>query len=150
MSVQIYRTVEGRRRVLERYDDILDRWPLPLDKLTLNTALGHTFAVAWGPLDAPPLVLVHGAGSNSGVWIGESGRLARTHRVFALDLPGEAGRSCEVRAPWTGPAYGAWLLEALDLLGLQTATILGFSQGGWTALKAAAAAPQRIASLVLL
>ncbi len=150
MSTPIYRTDEGRRRVLDLYDEILDRWPVPLEKLTLRTALGETFAVAYGPPDAPPLVLLHGAGSNSGVWLGESERFARTHRVFALDLPGEPGRSCEVRAPWVGPAYGAWLLEALDRLNLNTASILGFSQGGWTALKAATAAPHRISSLVLL
>jgi pimeloyl-ACP methyl ester carboxylesterase len=150
MSTQIYRTPEGRRRVLALYDDILAGWPVPLEKLTLKTSMGDTFAIAWGPLGAPPLVLVHGAGSNSGVWLGESQRLARVHRVFALDLPGEAGRSCEVRAPWTGSAYGTWLLEALDRLGLQTAVVLGFSQGGWTALKAAVAAPERFSSLVLL
>jgi pimeloyl-ACP methyl ester carboxylesterase len=149
-TTSIYRSAEGRRRVLAAYDDLLAGWPLPLERLTLATALGQTLVLACGPVVAPPLVLLHGAGSNSGVWLGESRRLARDHRVFAVDLPGEPGGSCEARPPWRGTAYRDWLLEVMDLLRLHATSLLGFSQGGWTALQGAVAAPGRISRLVLL
>jgi len=149
-DTRIYRTEEGRRLVLAAYDALLERWPVALERLTVDTNLGETFVLASGPVDAPPLVLLHGAGSNSGVWIGEIGRLARNRRVFAVDLPGEPGRTCEVRSPWHGPALGDWLLSVMDRLGLERASLLGLSQGGWTALKAATSAPARVCSLLLL
>jgi pimeloyl-ACP methyl ester carboxylesterase len=150
LGTGIYRSREGRRAVLAAYDALLERWPVPLQRLTVGTDLGQTFALASGPADAPPLVLLHGAGSNSGVWIGEIARLAREHRVFAVDLPGEPGRTCEARPPLRGTALASWLLTALDRLGIERAALLGFSQGGWTALKAATAAPERVSRLLLL
>ena len=149
-SGSIYRSEEGRQRLLAAYDRVLDTWPVPLERLTLRTALGDTFVLASGPAAAPPLVLLHGAGSNSGVWVGEIGRLVSRHRVFAVDLPGEPGRSCETRPSWRGPACEQWLLSVFDALGLERASLLGFSHGGWTALQAATAAPHRVSSLVLL
>jgi hypothetical protein len=38
--------------------------------------------------EGPPLVLLHGAGANSLDWRWVLPALARTHRVYALDLPG--------------------------------------------------------------
>jgi len=149
-TTRIYRSEAGRRRVLAAYDEVLDRWPMPFDRLTLTTPLGETFVLACGPTESSPLVLLHGAGSNSGVWVGGIAPLARDYRVFAVDLPGEPGRSAETRPAWDGPAYGDWLLTVLDGLGLTAASVLGFSQGGWTALKAATRSPARISKLLLL
>lgn len=147
---RIYRSEEGRRLVLAAYDAVLERWPVPLERMTIETGLGQTFVLASGRAGGPPLVLLHGAGSNSGVWIGEIARLARHYRVYAVDLPGEAGRTCEVRPPWESPALGDWLLTVLDQLGAVRAALLGFSQGGWTALKAATISPDRASRLLLL
>jgi len=136
--------------VLAAYDAVLDRWPVPLERLMLATALGETFVSACGPAGAPPLVLLHGAGSNSGVWAGAVASLARYNRVFAVDLPGEPGYSCGARPSWHGPAYADWLLAVFDNLGLRSASLLGFSQGGWTAVKAATFAAARVSRLLLL
>ena len=136
--------------MLAAYEGLLQRWPVPLECMTVATNLGESFVLASGPVDGPPLVLLHGAGSNSGVWIGEIGRLARSHRVFAVDLPGEPGRTCEARPPYDGKAFAWWLPTVLDRLGVPRATLLGFSQGGWTALMTATTAPQRVSRLILL
>jgi pimeloyl-ACP methyl ester carboxylesterase len=149
-GAMIYRSKEGRRLVLAAYDALLQRWPVPLVRETIATDLGETFVLACGPANAPPLVLLHGAGSNSGVWIGEVARLAQSHRVFAIDLPGEPGRTCEARPPYDGAAFATWLLTVLDRLDIGRAALLGFSQGGWTALRAATTSPERVSRLILL
>jgi len=149
-GTRVYRSEEGRRQVLAAYDAILERWPVPLERFTIGTNIGDTFVLASGPVDGPPVVLLHGAGSNSGVWVGEIARLACNRRVFAVDLPGEPGRTCEARPPWDGPALGDWLLGVMDHLGVERGSLLGFSQGGWTAVKAATMAPARVCNLLLL
>ena len=99
---------------------------------------------------APPVVLLHGAASNALAWMGDIGEYSKRLRVYAVDLPGEPGRSSHNRPPWQGPAYVEWMEDLLGGLALQQAALVGISQGGWTALKYATAEPQRVARLVLL
>ena len=49
-----------------------------------------------------------------------------------------------------GTAFAEWLEDVLDSLGIQQTSLLGLSQGGWTALRFAASYPQRVERLVLL
>ena len=39
-----------------------------------------------------PVVLIHGVGMQSIAWHPQIAALSRTHRVFALDMPGHGGR----------------------------------------------------------
>src|SRR5262249_54775568 len=69
-----------------------------------------------GAHDGMPLVLLHGAASNSLMWIADVDQLARQHRVFAVDVIGEPGLSAAARPPWKGPAYSDWLSDVCDSL----------------------------------
>ncbi len=132
------------------YEHVLRRWPVPYRTFDIDTRYGRTFVIASGPVDAPPLILLHGAGTNSSMWVGEVAVYARSYSVYALDLPGEPGRSAPVRPDWDGPAYADWLADALDVLRLDRVVLVGLSQGGWTALKFAVAYPERVERLVLV
>lgn len=146
----IYRTEAGARAVAAAYDAALAGWPVPQTSIEVDTRQGRTSIVACGPEDGPPLVLLHGAASNALMWMGEVGRLARTHRVLAVDLVGEPGRSAPTRPPWTGPAWVLWLDEVLEALGVGTLRLAAVSQGGYVALRFATARPERVARLALL
>jgi pimeloyl-ACP methyl ester carboxylesterase len=76
--------------------------------------------------------------------------LADTYRIYALDIIGMPGKSAGTRLPHTDRSYAQWLLEALDQLGVQQATFLGFSFGGWIILNLATLAPARITKAVFL
>jgi pimeloyl-ACP methyl ester carboxylesterase len=146
----IYATRHSQRVVGELYASMLARWPVPFDSVSVATRHGPTSAIASGVRGAPPLVLLHGAGSSAVMWMGDVARLAERHRVFAVDIIGEPGRSAPVRLPWKGRGYADWLSDVLDGLGLEQTRLIGLSQGGWIALDFAIAYAERVDKLVLL
>jgi pimeloyl-ACP methyl ester carboxylesterase len=146
----LYRTEAGERALRAIYDANLAKWPVPRELVAVATRHGATSVLVSGPSGAPPLVLLHAAGANAIVFRHEVARFAARHRVFAVDVIGEPGRSAPVRPPWDGPAYTEWLTDVMDGLGLSLASLLGQSQGGWIALKLATAHPERVDRLVLV
>ncbi len=146
----IYKSHAGQKAVMGVYDSLLARWPVPYASLHLSTRHGGTFVIASGPEPAPPLVLLHGAGSNSMTWAGDIAGYSSKYRTYAVDLPGEPGKSDPVRLAWDSPAFAEWLEDVFAALQIEKAVIVGFSQGGWTALKFAVAHPQRVEKLVLI
>jgi pimeloyl-ACP methyl ester carboxylesterase len=149
-STSIYKTPAGEKAVMTLYDTLLDRWPVAHETLDIPTRHGSTFVIASGEPAAPPLVLLHGAGANSAVWAGDVIEYSRHYRVYAPDLLGEPGKSAPVRPAWDSPAYAEWLEDVFDALNIDTATLIGISQGGWTALKFTVHAPGRVNRLVLM
>jgi pimeloyl-ACP methyl ester carboxylesterase len=151
MSTQtFFKSPEGEQALLAFYDGVLARWPLPYEPLMIETRIGRTFAIACGNKTAPPLVLLHGSTSNSATWFGDIAAYSAQFRVYAVDTPGEPGKSEPNRPPWDGPAYGEWLEDVLDNLRIDKAVLVGLSEGGWLALKFATAQPERVDKLVLL
>lgn len=146
----IYRTPEGEKEVLALYESILDRWLEPHEQMTIPTRHGDTFVIASGDPSLPPLVLLHGAGTNSAVWAGDVPEYSQHYQVYAVDLVGEAGKSAPNRPDWNSPAYAEWLDDVLNALEADRVTLVGISQGSWTALKFAVAQPQRVEKLALI
>ncbi|BDB44056.1 MULTISPECIES: alpha/beta fold hydrolase [Mycobacterium] len=97
----------------------------------------------------PALVLLHGMAASWQWWLENIPALAQHHRVIAVDLPG-FGRS----DPLTGPAematHARTVLDLLDHLDIQSATVSGHSMGGLVATAMFAAAPERVRSLILV
>jgi pimeloyl-ACP methyl ester carboxylesterase len=149
-TTPIYKSPEGEREVMAIYEAVLAHWPVPCETLRLPTRHGETFVIANGEKTAPPLVLLHGASSNATAWVGDVADYSRAFRVYAVDILGEAGKSAPNRPAWDGPAYAEWLEDVLDALKVRKTSLVGISQGGWTALKFATTRPERVEKLVLL
>ncbi|MQS15423.1 alpha/beta hydrolase [Streptomyces kaniharaensis] len=134
------------------YDALLARWPLPVEPLTVRTAHGTTRVNACGPRDGRPLVLLHGGGATSTTWFANVGAWAAAgHRVLAVDLIGDPGRSVHDGAALGGvPGLLGWLDAVLDELGVHEADFCGHSYGAWIALEYALHAPRRTGRLALL
>ena len=146
----IYRTEAGGEEIRRRYRDALSGWPVPAEHLCVPTREGETFVVASGPTDAPPLLLLHGSGTNAVMWMGDVAAWAVHFRVYAVDLIGEPGLSAPSRPPLTSDAYTGWLDDVLGELGLTRVSVVGASLGGWLALHYATRRPGRVERLVLL
>ena len=132
------------------YRQLLGHWPAANTRLNLSTREGKTFVIACGPKDAPPLVLLHGAGSVSAMWMSDAAAWSRDFRVYAVDMIGEPGLSAPSRPPLSSEAYALWLDDVMDGLGLARADLVGVSLGGWLAIDYAVRRPGRVERLALL
>jgi pimeloyl-ACP methyl ester carboxylesterase len=148
--MSVYRTADGAAAVERRYRGLLARWPVPSEQLRVPTGEGDTFVVACGPTDAPPLVLLQGAGANTAMWLADVAVWAKEFRVYAVDVIGEPGLSAPARPALASDGYARWLGEVLDGLGAGAVSLAGVSFGGWIALDFATRRPERVRRLVLL
>jgi pimeloyl-ACP methyl ester carboxylesterase len=99
----------------------------------------------------PPVVLLHGAGSNlEDMHLALGERLAASYRVILIDRPG-LGFSARKRGEGSSPAFQAAVLrDVLDRLGVDRAILVGHSWGGTLALTFALDFPDRAAGLVII
>ena len=97
----------------------------------------------------PHLVLVHGLLGYSFSWRFAMPLLAKNRQVFALDMPGSGFSDCQVKDCRLKSAAER-LLGFLDAVGISSCELMGSSYGGATAIMAAAIAPERIRSLILV
>ena len=106
--------------------------------------------IAAGKKDAPVLVLLHGSGINSVMWIKDMEKYSEHYRVYAVDLQGEPGKSDGKQLSFEGSDFDNWLHDVFAGLSVEKASIAGISLGAWLALKFAIANPQMVDKLVLL
>ncbi|MFP4322574.1 MAG: alpha/beta fold hydrolase [Anaerolineales bacterium] len=97
--------------------------------------------------DAPPLLLIHGAGSDHLSWSAPLRRLPG-RRVLAPDLPGH-GRSAGDAQADVMP-YANAVIALLDALAVPKAIIAGHSMGGAIAQTLALDHSERVAGLILV
>ncbi|MFB7576645.1 alpha/beta fold hydrolase [Streptomyces sp. NPDC056165] len=121
----------------------------------VETSFGTTHVYRYGPTDPAaqsrtPVVLVHGAGSCSAMWYPNTPALSSDRPVYAIDTPGDPGRSVQREAIHQPERAAQWLDETLAGLGLERVHLVGSSYGGWLALNQAHRRPDRLASVTLL
>lgn len=147
---RVFRSAEGRRQILEAYDSLLRRVPFAYKETRIPTSFGETYVLEAGAADAPPLILFHGSSSNCASWFGDIGELARRFRVMAVDTVGEAGHSAERRYDMHTDAYAQWIRELYAAVGVDKASLMGNSLGGWLCLDYATRFPASVDRIVLL
>jgi pimeloyl-ACP methyl ester carboxylesterase len=122
-------------------------------------ANGITLAYrAWGPEDAPPVLLLHSRGADGADWTTIAERLAtgpRPYRVYAPDLRGHGRSDWPGTEPGAGPEVYAFeamrddMRALLVALGIDRADVVGHSLGGMVAYLLAQEAPGVVRRLVL-
>jgi pimeloyl-ACP methyl ester carboxylesterase len=102
---------------------------------------------AWGPPSAPPIVLLHATGEESSDWASVAAELARSWRVYALDLRGHG--ASDWAGPYTIEQLTADLTAFLEALSLDRVTLMGHSIGAPPSYLYAGRFPERVTRLVL-
>ncbi|HEY1177722.1 MAG TPA: alpha/beta hydrolase [Phytomonospora sp.] len=116
---------------------------------TIQTSGGLAFHTrTWGPVDAEPLLLLHGVSADGSAWDPVVAALSDRWRVHVPDMRGHG------RSSWPGE-YSFELmrddvLALMDALGLPSAAVAGHSMGGVAGYLAATAKPERVTGLVLV
>ncbi len=128
----------------------LAEWSVKPEERVVDTQSGRTHLLVWGPADAPPLVVLHGASGSALDWVLQAEALAKNNRVYALDLPGQYGLTVSAKPVKKTADLVSWLDEILDALQLARVDLLGISLGGQTAFSYALHAPDRLNRLVVL
>ncbi|MCB9734559.1 MAG: alpha/beta fold hydrolase [Deltaproteobacteria bacterium] len=110
---------------------------------------GYCHLIDVGPRDAPAVVLIHGIAVSSWAWRMNLDALAARHRVIAVCQKGH-GWSERGRGGYDIASLAAFVLGALDKVGVARATFVGNSLGGAVSLQVAETRPERVARLVLV
>lgn len=100
--------------------------------------------------DGPPTLFVHGANTSGASWAALAARLP-TFRCLILDRPGTGLSPLlprRIDATSLPEIADTILIDILDALGIGTANLVASSLGGYVALRAAAAAPDRFDRMV--
>ncbi|MFL0579441.1 alpha/beta fold hydrolase [Dietzia sp. 179-F 9C3 NHS] len=97
----------------------------------------------------PALVMLHGFFMSTALFDGQAERFKATHTVVRIDSRGHG------QTPHGRAAYSFWdqaedVRAVLDAEGIDSAVVVGHSQGGFIALRLALAHPERVRGLVLI
>lgn len=96
-----------------------------------------------------PLVLIHGGGSTINTTFGKIlPLLAKTHKVIAVEMQAH-GRTADRKAPTSFKQDASDIVELLNQLHIEKASIFGFSNGGQTAMQVAISNPEKVNKLIL-
>lgn len=100
--------------------------------------------------NGPPILLGHGYLWNSDMWGPQINLLVRNNRVIVPDMwgHGQSGPLPDGTRDLAGLA--AQMVDLLDHLGIERCVVVGLSMGGMWGAHLAAAAPDRVAGLVMM
>ncbi len=152
-ATSIYDSPETRARFIEIYDDKMAGWPVPFDDIFINSKYGPVHLIASGPQDATPMLLLHASGVSSWSWKFNFAELAKNYRTYAIDLIGDAGKSEFAdlnNVMRTGQDQANLYSELMDSLGIETAYVIGASEGGFIGSNLSYYYPERVKKLALL
>lgn len=110
---------------------------------------GDLQVVERGPRNGPPIVLVHCFTCAIDWWDGMMPRLARRHRVVAVDLLGHGG-SQKPASGYSIENQADLVAQALGRLGVRDAMVAGHSLGGPVSVALAEQSPQLVDRLVII
>jgi len=149
LNREIYKSDAAKNEIICIYDKFIKRYEF-VNSIQIETIQGITHVLVCGEEINPPLILLHGSGMNSSMWLGEFHEYAKNFRVYAVDIPGEPGKSFPTQMPLTDTSYSDWLHDVMMKLNIKKANVVGISLGGWMALNFAISFPNDVSRLVLI
>ena len=99
--------------------------------------------------DGPPLIMLHGGVTPSEMFGAPLDEMARTHKVVALHARGH-GLSKDSSRPWSYEVFADDVAALMGRLGIQKASVMGYSSGALVALQAAIRHPHLIDKLIVI
>jgi pimeloyl-ACP methyl ester carboxylesterase len=139
--------------MMESHDDLLTRFEaegaLPLPETDEKGYVENDGARIWYAAYGVgwPVILLHGGLGNSGNWGYQVPALVENgYRAILIDSRGH-GRSTRDERPFSYELMASDVLAVMDVLYLEKATLVGWSDGACTALVLASRFPQRVAGV---
>jgi pimeloyl-ACP methyl ester carboxylesterase len=146
-GLSIYKKPEYEKKLMSIYDSRLADWPLHYKSIFLDTSYSKVHVIVSDPEDAPPILLYHVSELAAWSWLPNIAVISKQYRTYAVDHIGEAGKSVLKDTdvfPKDGKALSDFYIEISNKLGVQSAVIIGESNGGCIALNYALYTPKRV------
>jgi len=132
------------------YNDIVKEIDVEVESKYVDTRFGRTHMLVAGDADAPPMFMLPGIAGCAALWRRQFPDFAKTHRVYALDIVGQPGKSDTNVLSFLNNDFVEWLSDVQDALGVQKADFIGNSVGGSLCMQMAINKPERVNKIVLL
>jgi pimeloyl-ACP methyl ester carboxylesterase len=120
---------------------------LEIERGLIRTSAGYIHYRAAG--SGAPIVLLHINQQSSALFLELMTVLGRESRAIAIDYPSH-GMSDHVGFQPTIAHYASWVIEVLDGLGVERASVLGEAVGAVIAIELAASYPGRMEKIILV
>lgn len=152
-AASVYKSPQIKAQFMALYDEKMADWPVPYEDVFIETQYGTVHVIVSGPADAPAMLLLHASGVSSWSWKYNVADLSRHYRIYAIDLIGDAGKSEFASLDHilkTGQDQAELYTEITRNLGVDSAYVVGASEGGFIGTNYALYAPERVEKLALL
>jgi pimeloyl-ACP methyl ester carboxylesterase len=131
----LYKTENGKRQILELYDEKLAELNIQSTSITISTSFGNTNVLVTGNPSKPPIILIHGSNGCAPIAIETYIDLMDSFSIYSVDVLAQPNKSAETRLSMIDDSYGKWMNEVIASLKLESVTMAGFSFGGLVILK---------------
>jgi pimeloyl-ACP methyl ester carboxylesterase len=140
----------GEESYHSAYDSLLSKYQISYTDHWIDTDLGTIHLLEVGNRQAPAVLLLPAAGCSAAGWYANLNELGKKYHVYALDIPGDAGKS-SLSSPYQSiDDYTSAILTILDSLKLAKVSLVGHSIGGFLSTGFAMRYPERVEKLVLV
>lgn len=146
----IYKSVQGKERINNLYEDYLQEFDISLERTYVKTSFGRTHVLINGPKNAPPLFILQGGNCINPMTLSWFKPLLKNYRVYAPDTLGHPGYSEETRVSGQDDSYARWLNEIMNHFQIKKAAFLGASFGAGIILRMAVYMPAKVSCAILV
>jgi pimeloyl-ACP methyl ester carboxylesterase len=148
--MNLYKSAEGFQAIMNWYNDIVAEIDIEVESKYVETRFGRTHMLACGDEQAPPMFLLPGIAGCAPLWRRQYADFAKTHRVYAIDIVGQPGKSDTNIVSFLNDDFVDWLIDIQNELGISKAAYVGNSVGGSLCMQLSIKHPERVTGLVLL
>lgn len=133
--ITAFKTEQGKKEILELYDEKLSQLKIKFDYQIVNTEYGKTNIIICGNQEKPPMLLVHGSNGCAPIAIETYQNLLKEYKIYSVDVIAQPNKSEGIKVSMKDNSYGKWITELINKLKLDYVTMAGFSLGGLVILK---------------
>lgn len=148
--ISLFKNTSTENLFLEKYDVCLKQWPVPYESEYIDTEFGQTHVIKCGNKKAPVMVLLHGVGGTSAMWIPNIKMLSDKYYLIAVDIPGDPNKSKMKKTFKNIKGASEWLIDVINKLKIEKFSVMGTSYGSFFSMILAIHEQQRVEKLVIL
>ena len=97
-----------------------------------------------------PLILLHGNNESINSFRNQIGPLSQYYKVIAIDTRGQGNSTNKKTSPYTYAQFAKDLEDVMNALSIKKASLMGWSDGGNTALLFSLSHPERLEKMIVL